>query len=80
MAPAAPPVPVHKFPAGPKLAEIGYYTGPLCAIEDSYEVNHPSTILKPVYTPGHSVDHLAFKLEVDGQLEGIFVGDVILGE
>ncbi|KAL5104283.1 Lactamase-like protein nscB [Taenia crassiceps] len=73
---------VYKSPGGPDLKAIGYYDGPLEVLDEEMIFSppgSPSVTLKPIFTPGHSVDHMCFALSVDGNVECIFVGDLLLG-
>ncbi|VDM16807.1 unnamed protein product [Hydatigera taeniaeformis] len=73
---------VYKSPEGPDLKAIGYYDGPLKVLDEGMTFSPPDSpfiTLKPIFTPGHSVDHMCFALSVNGTVECIFVGDLLLG-
>uniref|UniRef100_A0A5K3EJ00 Lactamase_B domain-containing protein n=1 Tax=Mesocestoides corti TaxID=53468 RepID=A0A5K3EJ00_MESCO len=82
LSPSTTSVPVYKSPEGPNLKQIGYYAGPLKALSGQVEVPSAGSqpvFLKPIFTPGHSVDHMCFALSIGEKVECIFVGDLILG-
>jgi glyoxylase-like metal-dependent hydrolase (beta-lactamase superfamily II) len=60
-------VPVYGFAAGPGFA-------PTVQIEDEAEIGFGSRQLVAVHTPGHTSDHLCFRLD-----EYLFTGDHIMG-
>ncbi|CDS43357.1 metallo beta lactamase domain containing protein [Echinococcus multilocularis] len=73
---------VYKSPEGPDLKAIGYYDGPLKTLDEKMTFSppgSPSVTLKPIFTPGHSVDHMCFALSVNDTVECVFVGDLLLG-
>ncbi|VUZ52357.1 unnamed protein product [Hymenolepis diminuta] len=72
----------YKSPEGPDLKSIGYYDGPLNMLNESMTFSPPGTPsirLKPIFTPGHSVDHMCFAMYVNDIVECVFVGDLLLG-
>ncbi|KAM7540196.1 hypothetical protein Aperf_G00000045423 [Anoplocephala perfoliata] len=72
----------YKSPEGPNLKSIGYYNGPLKVLTENMIFSPPGTpsiSLKPIFTPGHSVDHMCFAMCVNGTVECVFVGDLLLG-
>lgn len=76
-------VPVYKSPEGPDLKAIGYYAGALEAMREKMTFSpssDPCLTLEPIFTPGHSVDHMCLALAVNGTVECVFVGDLLLGE
>ncbi|KAM7540197.1 hypothetical protein Aperf_G00000045423 [Anoplocephala perfoliata] len=71
----------YKSPEGPNLKSIGYYNGPLKVLTENMIFSPPGTpsiSLKPIFTPGHSVDHMCFAMCVNGTVECVFVGDLLL--
>ncbi|VUZ52358.1 unnamed protein product [Hymenolepis diminuta] len=71
----------YKSPEGPDLKSIGYYDGPLNMLNESMTFSPPGTPsirLKPIFTPGHSVDHMCFAMYVNDIVECVFVGDLLL--
>ena len=72
----------YKSPEGPDLKAIGYYSGELKVLTEKMTFSPPGTPsinLKPLFTPGHSVDHMCFAMLVGDTVECIFVGDLLLG-
>lgn len=71
-----------KSPQGPDLKNIGYYSGHLNVLKEDMTFSPPSCPsikLKPIFTPGHSVDHMCFAMYVNDVVECVFVGDLLLG-
>ncbi|VDO14529.1 unnamed protein product [Rodentolepis nana] len=74
---------IEASPEGPNLKSIGYYGGPLNMLDESMTFSppkNPSIKLKPIFTPGHSVDHMCFAMYVNDNVECVFVGDLLLGK